>query len=64
MLQGIIGMGTDGEKHTASLLDLSSELPIIIEFFDTPERIDTNLNDLQTIAKADHIVSWPARVGK
>ena len=64
MLRGIIGMGTDGEKHTASLLDSSSELPIIREFFDTPERVDTILNDLQKIAKADHIVSWPARVGK
>lgn len=29
----------------------------MIAFFDSPERIDAILDDLQKIAKADHIVS-------
>jgi len=63
VFRGIAGVGSDGKKHTASLLDLSSELPIVIEFFDKPERIDSILEDLQKIVKADRIVSWSAKSG-
>jgi PII-like signaling protein len=63
VFRGIAGMGSDGKEHTASLLDLSSELPIVIEFFDKPERIDNILENLQKIVKADRIVSWSAKSG-
>jgi len=63
VFRGIAGVGSDGKKHTASLLDLSSELPIVIEFFDEPARIDSILQDLQKIVKADRIVSWSAKSG-
>lgn len=62
--RGIAGVGSDGKKHTASLLDLSSELPIVIEFFDTPDRIEVILENLQKLVKADHIVSWSAQSGR
>ncbi len=63
VFRGIAGMGSDGKKHTASLLDLSSELPIVIEFFDTPERICSILENLEKIVKAERIVSWSAKSG-
>jgi PII-like signaling protein len=63
VFRGIAGVGSDGEKHTASLLALSSELPIVIEFFDKPDRIDNILENLQKIVKADRIVSWSAKSG-
>ena len=63
VFRGIAGVGSDGKKHTASLLDLSSELPIVIEFFDVPERIEHVLENIQSLVKADRIVSWPARSG-
>jgi len=63
VFRGIEGVGSDGQKQTASLLDLSSALPIVIEFFDTPERVDSILDNLQKLVKADHIVSWSARLG-
>jgi PII-like signaling protein len=63
VFRGIAGVGSDGKKHTASLLDLSSELPIVIEFFDVPERIEHILENLQTLVKADRIVSWSAKSG-
>ncbi len=63
VFRGIAGVGNDGQKHTASLLDLSSELPIVIEFFDKPERIESILEALQKIVKADHIVCWSAKSG-
>lgn len=64
VFRGIAGVGSDGKKHTASLLDLSSELPIVIEFFDTPDRIEVILENLQKLVKADHIVSWSAQSGR
>jgi PII-like signaling protein len=33
--------------HDASLLDLSLDLPLILEFFDTPERVEAILNRLE-----------------
>ena len=39
VFKGVAGLGTDHRLHKASLLALSSELPIIIEFFDKPERV-------------------------
>lgn len=63
VFRGITGMGSDGKKHTASFLDLSSELPIVVEFFDTPERVEVLLDSLETLVKADHIVCWAAKSG-
>lgn len=64
VFRGIADVGSDGKKHTASLLDLSSELPIVIEFFDTPDRIEVILENLQKLVKVDHIVSWSAQSGR
>jgi PII-like signaling protein len=40
VFQGIIRFGSDGEIQTSRLLDLSLDLPLIIEFYDLPERAD------------------------
>lgn len=63
VFRGIAGLGNDGRVHKASLLDLSSELPMVIEFFDTPERVAELMPTLQTLVKPDHIVSWTAQTG-
>lgn len=41
VLRGIMGFGADSHLHTAKVLRLSEDLPIVIEIVDTPERIDT-----------------------
>src|SRR5437764_1381149 len=38
--QGIEGFGANSRIHRASILDLSTDLPIKIEIVDTAERID------------------------
>ena len=60
--RGIAGFGRSGKIHTASLLDVSLDLPIIIEFFDRPERIARILADLESLVEPGHLVSWPATV--
>lgn len=62
VFRGITGFGKSGEMHSSSLLDVSMDLPIVIELFDTPENIDAILNQLNDQFEPGHIVSWPARV--
>ncbi|MCK5249229.1 MAG: DUF190 domain-containing protein [Spirochaetaceae bacterium] len=40
VLRGIMGFGADSRMHSAKILNLSMDLPIIIEIVDTQEKID------------------------
>lgn len=40
VLRGIMGFGADSRMHSAKFLDLSIDLPIIIEIVDTKENIE------------------------
>jgi PII-like signaling protein len=59
VLRGIEGMGTSREIHTSSLVDLSLELPLILEFYDEPDTVIKAIETLQSRLHFDHIVSWP-----
>jgi PII-like signaling protein len=59
VLRGIEGMGASREIHTSSLLDLSLVLPLILEFYDEPDKITRAIETLQSRLHFDHIVSWP-----
>lgn len=60
--RGITGFGRSGKIHSSSLLDMSLDLPMILEFFDEPVKVETVLNHLNSLIKPGHIVSWPANV--
>ena len=40
VLRGILGFGADSRLHSAKLLNLSEDLPVVIEVVDTKENID------------------------
>ena len=63
VFRAIEGFGSDGEMKSSSLLSLSLELPVVIEFFGAVELIQDVLADVQTLVKTDHIISWPAHSG-
>ena len=46
VLRGTLGFGANSRIHTAKILRLSEDLPMIIEVVDTPERIAAFLPDL------------------
>ena len=58
--RGIAGFGENREVHTSSLLTLSLELPLIIEFYDDPEKVEKAIQVLHSRLDIKHIVSWPA----
>jgi uncharacterized protein len=60
IIRGIEGFGEDREVHTSSLLTLSLELPLIIEFYDEPEKVKKAIQALQSRVDFKHIVSWSA----
>ncbi|MEC4746921.1 DUF190 domain-containing protein [Methylomicrobium sp. Wu6] len=61
VFRGIEGMGASREIHTSSLVDLSLELPLILEFYDEPDRVVHAIEALQAKLRFDHIVSWPGQ---
>jgi uncharacterized protein len=60
VLRGISGFGKSGKIHAAHLVDLSLDLPVIIEFFDVPEKITPILSHIKTLVEPNHIVHWQA----
>ncbi len=60
--RGIAGFGKSGLIHEAGLLDVSLDLPVIIEFFDHPEKVADVLPLINEMVGPGHIVSWPATV--
>jgi hypothetical protein len=63
VFKGVAGLGSDHRLHKASLLALSSELPIIIEFFDKPERVTEIIEQLGDLVKPELVISWSAQSG-
>jgi PII-like signaling protein len=62
VLRGIAGFGPDGKIHTSSLIDLSLDLPLIVEFYDDSARMEAVIEHLTQQMKLSHVVSWPATV--
>ena len=40
VLRGMEGYGADGQLHTARVLRLSTDLPLVVEFVDTEDKIN------------------------
>jgi len=61
-LRGISGFGQSGEMHSSSLVDMSLDLPLVLEFFDRPRNTERILKRLNEMIKPGHMISWPATV--
>jgi len=62
VFRGITGFGKSGKLHSSTLLDVSLDLPLVIEFFDLPERAEEIMDHLSESLEPGHMVSWPAAV--
>lgn len=62
VFRGISGFGVNGEVHSAKLIDLAMELPIVVEFFDENDKVQTILQHLEDEIKPGHIAWWPIQV--
>ncbi|MBI5573704.1 MAG: DUF190 domain-containing protein [Elusimicrobia bacterium] len=64
VLRGIMGFGADSRMHTAKLLRLSEDLPVIVEIVDTDENLQKILPFLDEVVTEGLITIEKARVIK
>jgi len=62
--RGIAGFGKSGRMHSSTLLDLSLDMPLVLEFFDRPEKVQRVLEHLNRELEPGHILTWPANVNQ
>jgi len=69
VIKGFMGFGAHSRIHTAKLLELSQDLPIIVEIVDAPEKIEAFMPDLEqmvgdgliTLERAEVLLYRPRR---
>jgi len=61
VFRGISGFGPSGSVHVASLTDLSLDLPLVIEMFDEPGKMQRIFMDLSKMVKPGHILTWTGK---
>lgn len=64
VFRGISGYGESGVIHGARFMDLSLDLPIVVEFFDVPDKVEEILEHLSSVIKPGHMLKWSAHVNK
>jgi PII-like signaling protein len=58
--RGVTGFGKSGETHASALLDLSFDLPVVVEFFDTAENVKAALGAIGDLIAPGHVLTFPA----
>jgi len=60
VFRGIEGYGSSGQLHDASLIDLSFDLPIMVEFFDESTKVLQAVKYLKEHFNISQAISWLA----
>lgn len=60
IFRGVKGFGGSGKTREAHLLDFHFELPMVLEFFDEPTRVDDILSHFNEKIESGRIVQWLA----
>jgi hypothetical protein len=62
VLRGIAGFGAASRIHTANILRLSLDLPVVVEIVDKPERIETFLPIVDAVVKEGLVTTEKAHI--
>lgn len=60
MFRGIAGFGESGETHSSSLLDMSFDMPVIVEFFDEEAVVRAALESLSDLTVSCRVITFSA----
>lgn len=52
----IVFRAIEGEHHNTHILSLSLDLPLVLEFFDSPEKVERSVNKVKEVLDGGHIV--------
>jgi len=62
VLRGVLGFGAHHRLHTAKVLRLSEDLPVVVEIVDAPEKVDAFLPTLDELVDEGLVTVEPVRV--
>lgn len=62
VLRGPMGFGHAAHLHTAKILRLSDDLPVVVEIVDTADRIDAFLDEIEPMVESGLITREKATV--
>ena len=65
VFHGVAGFGQSSKIHSSSQLKMDGDdnnLPVVIEFFDTPDKAAAMMDYLNKLVEPGHIVSWNANL--
>lgn len=60
MFRGIAGFGESGQTHSSSLLDMSFDMPVVVEFFDEAECVSQALESLSDLISSYRVITFAA----
>lgn len=58
VFRGIAGLDEKGEVRAADVLHVMVDLPIVVEFFDTPQKVESVLATLDGLVPEGRMVRW------
>ena len=62
VVKGFMGFGAHSRIHTAKLLELSQDLPVIVEIVDAAEKIEAFVPDLEKMVHDGMITIEPTQI--
>ncbi len=62
VLRGLMGFGAHSRVHTAKILRLAEDLPVVVEIVDKPERIEAFLPELDEMIEEGLVTLERAQV--
>jgi PII-like signaling protein len=62
VLRGVGGFGAHSHIHTARLVELSSDLPLVLEWVDTPERVARLLPQVVAMLDGGLVTTDPVEI--
>ena len=60
--RGILGFGKSGKVHAVGLSEIDLDLPLVLEFFDEPDKVARILDGLKDRVRPGHILHWQAEL--
>ena len=52
----VVLRGIEGGHHSAHILSLSLDLPLVLEFFDSSEKVEQSLKKIKKILDGGHVI--------
>ena len=62
VLRGLAGYGAHSRIHTATLVDLSSDLPLVLEWVDVADRVERLLPDVIAMVDGGLVTTEPVHI--